>query len=118
LFGEFTTSKSKRGPVAKHKTVTHLPAATSPAPASAPRLTAQLLTVAGELVIVAACVLGLITAGNWLITGYDVRSRAARQPPPMAAREVWHCWWDRYGEICRPVDRGMQIRRYWARDGA
>jgi hypothetical protein len=41
-------------PVAKHKTVTHLPAAPAPPAASAPRLLAQLLAVLGELVVAGA----------------------------------------------------------------
>ncbi len=75
----------------------------------------QLLTIAGELVVVAACVLGFVTAGSWLIAGADLRSGSA-QPPPPASREVWYqeyprerqvCWWDRRygGEICEPPYR-------------
>jgi hypothetical protein len=72
--------------MAKRKTVTHLPA---PRPA-APRLAAQVLTVAGEFVIVAACVLGLVTAGSWPVTGYDMHGRAPRYTQQ---REVtWRCW--------------------------
>jgi hypothetical protein len=103
--------------VAKHKTVTHLPSA--PASASAPRLAAQLLTVAGELVIVAACVLGLVTAGRWLIAGADLRGRAARQPPLQQREIVLWCHVDRRGyEWCErePVYR-PPVRRFYARDG-
>lgn len=75
----------------------------------------QLLTIAGELVVVAACVLGFVTAGSWLIAGADLRSSFVQQLPP-ASREVWYqedpgrlqaCWWDRRygGEICEPPYR-------------
>jgi hypothetical protein len=103
--------------MAKHKSFIHIPlppAAPSPPPppapapppaAPAPRLAVQVLTVAGDLIIIAACVLGFVTAGNWLIAGVDPHSGTVRQSPS-APREVWHCWWDqRYGEICQPSYR-------------
>jgi hypothetical protein len=88
--------------MAKHKSSIHLP---PPPAAPAPRLAVQLLTAAGDLVIVAACVLGLVTGISWLIAGADLAGGFARQPP--APREVWHCWWDwRYGgDICKPPYR-------------
>jgi hypothetical protein len=97
--------------MAKHKSSIHLP----PPSAPAARLAVQLLTAAGEILIVAACVLGLVTAGSWLIAGADLRSRSARQPP---APQVWHCWWDRRygGDICEPPYRLPPVRRYFLRD--
>jgi hypothetical protein len=66
----------------------------------------QLISAAGELVIIAACVLGLVTAGSWLIAGAELRSRSA-QPPSPPSREVWYWWWDRRygGDICEPPYR-------------
>jgi hypothetical protein len=89
----------------------------APPPAPGPRLAAELLSAAGELVIVAACILGFVTAGSWLITGADLHSRTTRQPPPA---QVWRCWWDRrYGrEICEPPYRQPPMRRYFMRDQA
>jgi hypothetical protein len=100
--------------MSKHKTVTHVPAAPAPSPPApaTPRLAAQLLTALGELVVVAAAVLGIVTAVSWALAGMD-RTRIARQPQQPAAE--WVCWVDRYGEICRPVDHRPGPRRYFAR---
>jgi hypothetical protein len=94
--------------VAKHKTVTHLPpSAPPPSPAPAPRLVAQLLTAAGDLVVLGACVLGFVTAVGWLIAGAELRSRSAPAHPPR-----WVCWIDRrYGEeMCEPIPDGRRRR--------
>jgi len=47
----------------KHKTVTHLPAP----PPAAPLLAVQLFVALGELVIIAASILGLVTAVGWML---------------------------------------------------
>jgi hypothetical protein len=106
--------------MAKHKSSIYLPPSPpppSPPPPAASRLVVQLLTTAGELVIFAACVLGIVTAGSWMIAGADLRSRSARQLPP-PPREVWHCWWDRRygGNLCEPPYRLPPGRRYFMRD--
>jgi hypothetical protein len=93
--------------MARHKTVTHLPAQ---AP-SQPRLLSQLLSALGELVVVAVFLLGLVTAGAWLLAGYDAYARMARQLTPAPPGQWVHCWRDSRGEICRPEDRGP-MRRY------
>jgi hypothetical protein len=99
--------------MSKHKTVTHIPAAPplSP-PAPAPRLAVQLLTVLGEFVVVAACILGIVTAIGWVLSGID-RSRVVR-PAPVPPRE-WVCWMDPRGEACRTAER-RPYRRQYARD--
>jgi hypothetical protein len=100
--------------MAKHKSSIHLPSAPV---APAPRLLVHLLTTAGDLVIVAACVLGFVTAGIWLIAGADLRNRSAWQQPAPAVREVWYCWWDRrYGDICERSYRLPAARHYFPRD--
>jgi len=99
--------------MAKHKTVTHLPAPAPPAPA--PRLLAQLLVVLGELVVVGVFLLGLLTAGAWLLAGLDVYARMARPDRPPGQ---WiHCWTDRRygGEMCEPAER-PPVRPHYARD--
>jgi hypothetical protein len=98
--------------VAKHKTVTHLPA-----PPSSPRLAGQLVTAAGELLVIAAAILGIVVAVIWLRDGYDLHNRMARHDRPPG--QWLHCWRDRYGgELCRPDDRGpLGYRRHYARDG-
>jgi hypothetical protein len=79
--------------MSKHKTVTHVPAAPAPSPPAAatpaPRLAVQLLTVLGELVVVVAAVLGIVTAVTWALAGMD-RTRIARQPQRPTAE--WVCW--------------------------
>jgi hypothetical protein len=108
-----TDTEERREHMAKHKSSIHLP---PPPAAPASRLAVQLLTAAGELVIIAACVLGLVTAGSWLIAGAELHSRSARQPA--VPREVWHCRWDRRygGDICEPPYRLPPVRRYFMRD--
>jgi hypothetical protein len=106
--------------MAKHKSSIHLPpppAAPASPSAPAPRLVIQLLTVAGDLMIAGVCILGLVTAVDWLTTGAELRSRPVRQPQP-APREVWHCWWDRRygGDICEPPHRLQPSQRYFMRD--
>jgi len=68
--------------MAKHKTVTHVPAV-PPSPlapaAPAPRLVAQLMTVATEGLMLAVFFLGLATAIGWAL-GID-RSRVTRPAP-------------------------------------
>jgi hypothetical protein len=100
--------------MAKHKTNTHLPAPPAAPPAAAPRLAVALLTVMGELVVVAACILGFVTATSWLLAGAELHSRSAptHRPPP---RE-FVCWVDRrYGEMCEPAGPPPP-RRHYARD--
>jgi hypothetical protein len=67
-------------------------------------------------VVVAACVLGFVTAAGWMIAGADMRTiRATRQPPLQQATLV--CWIDRrYGEMCMPADRPPPARRHFAGD--
>jgi hypothetical protein len=79
--------------MAKHKTVTHLPA-----PPSSPRLAAQLVTAAGELIVVGLAVVGIVVVFNWLMDSPDVRRRLApRQRPDLI------CFNDRRtGEWCQP----------------
>ncbi len=72
----------------------------------------QLLTVLGELVVVATAVLGIVTAVTWALAGMD-RTRIARQPRRPAAE--WVCWTDRRGEVCRTEER-RPYRRQYARD--
>jgi hypothetical protein len=99
--------------MAKHKSVTHLSA---PAP-STPRLFAQLLTALGELVVAGVFILGLVTAGAWLLAGYDQYARMASRLDRTPPGQWLHCWRDRYGvEVCRPDDRGPPARRHYARD--
>jgi hypothetical protein len=100
--------------MAKQKLVTHLPA--SP---PAPRLAGQLVTAAGELIVVAAAILGIVVAVIWLRDGYDLHSRIARHDRPPG--QWLHCWRDRYGgELCRPEDRGppgyAPVRRHFVSD--
>jgi hypothetical protein len=81
--------------MAKHKTVTHIPAVppSPPAPAApAPRLVAQLMTVATEALMLAVFFLGLVTAIGWTLSGID-RSRVTRLAP-LPPRD-WVCWTDR-----------------------
>jgi hypothetical protein len=96
--------------MAKHKTVTHIPAAPPPVTAApAPRLAVQLLTVLGEFIVVAACILGIVTAIGWLLAGID-RGRVAR-PAPLPPRD-WVCWTDRRGEVCRTEEHRPYRRQY------
>jgi hypothetical protein len=98
--------------MAKHKSVTHLPP--PPAPAAPPaRLAVQLMTALGELVIVAAYILGIVTAVGWALAGLDRRSRTVR---PALPPTEYVCWHDRlYGEMCLPADRPPVVRRHYAR---
>jgi hypothetical protein len=101
--------------MAKHKTVTHLPAPPAAPPPAAPRLAVGLLTVMGDLVVVAACVLGFVTAASWLLAGAELRSRNVPAHP--ARPTEWVCWLDRrYGEMCEPANRPPTVRRHYARD--
>jgi hypothetical protein len=96
--------------MAKQKTVTHLPATPTP------RLAHQLVTAAGEMVILAACVLGFVTAASWLIAGYELRTRSTPTRPPRPTEWVV-CRLDRhFGEMCQ-TDRPPPVRRHYARDG-
>jgi len=81
------------------------------------------LAVAGDLVIIAACILGFVTAASWLIAGADLHSKTVQQPAPAQQpppAQVWRCWWDRRygGEICEPPYRLPPMRRYFMRDNA
>jgi hypothetical protein len=83
--------------MSKHKTVTHIPAA------PAPRLAGQLVTAAGELIVVAIAIIGLITVGAWTMAGLDHYSRMATPRPP----RILHCRVDRWGhEWCERVAPG------------
>src|SRR5262245_13781570 len=98
-----------------HKIVNHLPAPVPPPPASAapaPRLAVQLFVAIGELLTLAACVLGIVTAVCWLLKPprppVDT-SIERRMPSP------WTCGLDRHGvEWCRHDDRSP-ARRHYAR---
>jgi hypothetical protein len=99
-------------PVAKHKTITHLPAAPPP---PAPRLVAQLLVAAGELLVLSVCVVGVVTVVGWIIAWTDRRAPGVQRPPLEQARLV--CWIDRrYGEMCEPAYRSPPMPPHYARD--
>lgn len=98
--------------MAKHKTVTHLPA-----PPSAPRLFPQLMTALGELIAVAVFGLGVWTLATWLLWG-----EAVHFPPldtgtrPGIDRAVWRCHYDpQMGERCWPTYRPPE-RRHFVRE--
>jgi hypothetical protein len=64
--------------MAKLKTVTHA----LPAP-STPRLAAQLFTAMGELVMIAVCIVGIVTVVDWVQAGTELKSRERlRSSPP------------------------------------
>jgi hypothetical protein len=92
--------------MAKHKTVTHLPAA----PPAAARLSAQLFTAAGELIMVGVAVVGIVTVVGWVIAGAELRRDLKPREHLPAPREIiLHCWFDRrYGEICEPPYRPLR----------
>jgi hypothetical protein len=69
----------------------------------------------GELVVVAAGIIGFVTIAGWLLASADLRSRSARNPPLPQA--TWVCWVDRrFGEMCEPANRLPPVRRHYARD--
>jgi hypothetical protein len=97
------------GGMAKHKSVTHLPAlpaSATPAPAAAP-LAVQLMTMLSQLVLVGVFLIGVVTLGAWLFAGFDVYARMAqRETQPRRQQPDLICFRDRQAvEWCRPVDR-------------
>jgi hypothetical protein len=94
--------------MAKHKSIIHMPAAAPPPPA--PRLAVQMLTVMGELMVVAACILGIVAGAGWMLD----KGKVAR---PSAPPTTWACWVDRrYGEMCEPAARPFAPRRHFVHD--
>jgi hypothetical protein len=94
--------------MAKQKTVTHLPAP------STPRLAAQLFTAMGELVMIAVCVVGIVTIVGRVVAGAELKSRERlRSSPPR-----WEvCRFDRqFGEMCAPADPPPPVRWHYARE--
>jgi hypothetical protein len=98
--------------VAKHRTVTHLPA-----PPSSPRLAGQLFTAIGELIAVAVFGLGVWTLAAWLLWGDAVAlPPGVEWPRPGIDRAVWRCHYDpQHGERCWPTYR-IPERRHFVRD--
>jgi hypothetical protein len=92
--------------MAKHKSVTHLPAPSSP------RLAGQLVTAFGELLVVALCVVGVVTVAAWVATGAGLHIGRER---PRSPHPELICFRDhRTGEWCQPVDRPPVRRHYVA----